>query len=50
MSQAEQSEIAETLELLFKMRGSCPYRGRGWWLLNNAMCHLGDYFWSAVDA
>lgn len=46
----EHAEIAETLEFLFNLRGQCAYRGRGWWLLNNAMCHLSDYFWDTVNA
>lgn len=46
MSQQEHDAIVEALELLMELRLLVAYRGRAWWILNNAMFHIDDYFWA----
>ena len=48
ISATEHEAIVDALNLLLELRNLTPYRGRGWWILNNAMCHIDDYFWANV--
>jgi DNA-binding winged helix-turn-helix (wHTH) protein len=49
MTKVEIENVVATLGLLLELRNQCAYRGRGWWLLNNACCHVDDDFWSQTQ-
>jgi hypothetical protein len=45
---AKAQEIADAVEIVCSLRDTVVYRGRAWWLLNNAGFYLIRDFWRAV--
>lgn len=45
---AEAQAVVDALTLMMRIRATVPYRGRGWFVLNGACCHLADRFWGEL--